>query len=209
MLTLIDNDALLKLARYGLLEQALQSLGVGYSDVRVLATAKYVLLPAGNRLRRCKDEGTATRLEEFLSKVGQVDVAQADSNAIDTLAAQPNIDAGEALLFAIAASTPDARLITGDKRALAALSSAEEVTHMCVALTGRVITLEVLFALFIKTDFATTQTSVRANADVDKALTMAFGVSSPASHQSACEALASYISHLKQAIGDLLHPLPD
>jgi hypothetical protein len=63
---LIDNDALLKLARYGLLDEALALFECTATDVRVLAAAKYRLLPAKNRLRFCKDEESAARLEAFL-----------------------------------------------------------------------------------------------------------------------------------------------
>jgi hypothetical protein len=49
---LIDNDALLKLARYGLLDEAVALFECTPTDVRVLATAKYRLLPAKNRCLR-------------------------------------------------------------------------------------------------------------------------------------------------------------
>ena len=201
---LIDNDALLKLARYGLLDTAITAFGASPSDVRVLATAKYSLLPTKNRLLRCKDEASAARLEDFLSKTVSLSTADTDAELLDTLNAVPSIDAGEALLLAAGASDGEAVIITGDKRALAALCSDDSVSHVAHALAGRVASLEVLFWQMVEQHFHDTQLCVRSNPDIDKALSNAFGMSAPASLDSAREALASYIRHLRGITNTLL-----
>lgn len=208
MTLLIDNDALLKLARYDLLDTALASFGFGHDDVRVLATAKYVLLPAKNRLRRCKDEASAHRLEAFLAKVKTITSELADEDKVDALAAPPNIDPGEALMLAVAASTADAYVITGDKRALTALSEEEDLQAVHATLSGKVLSLEVLFTFLIEADFEEVQACVRRQPAVDKALTNAFGVSAPAPLLSVRAALDSYVEHLRRRTGTLLHPPP-
>ncbi|WP_272819482.1 hypothetical protein [Scytonema hofmannii] len=144
-LILIDNDALLKLARYSLLDESLVVFGCVPTNVRVLATAKYSLLPAKNRLRFCKDEQSAARLEAFLRTSEPLDAGLADPDLLDALNAVQNIDAGEALLLAVGATVGDTLVITGDKRSLIALCTNDSVAQVSNALAGRVVSMEVLF----------------------------------------------------------------
>ena len=201
----IDNDALLKLAQYGLLEEALRSLNCAQRDVRVLPTASYSLMPQKDRLRRCKDEASAARLETFLASVGQLDAGLVDATLLDELIALPGVDVGEAQLFAAAAAQSEVLIVTGDKRALAALCSAPTVANAVTALSGRIVALEIVFAMLTDGDFAVTQSRVRAKPEVDKALTAIFGVSVPASLDSVREGLHSYVGHLRANTGDLLY----
>ncbi|ANB74923.1 hypothetical protein AYM40_20960 [Paraburkholderia phytofirmans OLGA172] len=208
MRVLIDNDALLKLARYDLLAPTLEVLGVQPHAVEVLVAAPYVLLPGKERLKRCKDEDSARRIEAFLGGVGRIDAQTADADLLDTLTGQPNIDAGEALLLASAATHVDTLIVTGDKRALAALCTDDSLAIVRDALDGRVVTLEILFAMLSSNGLKAVQDKVRLKPDVDKALTYAFGVSAPADPQSVFEALRSYIGSLREATGQLLYALP-
>ena len=208
MKLLIDNDALLKLARYDLLDKVLEAFGFQYSDVSVLGAAKYVLLPVKDRLRRCKDEASADRLETFLANVGTIDAAGANAEIVDALSAIPNIDPGEALMLALGASQEETYILTGDKRALTALGADQSLSAIHDALSGRILSLELLLAFLIEGDFASVQALIRAQPAVDKALTNVFGVSQPASLQSVRDALDSYVGHLRGLTGPLLHPSP-
>lgn len=202
---LIDNDAVLKLARYGLLTITLDVLGLSPSHVYVLSTAKYALLPSAKRLHRCKDERTAKSLEDFFSVASVLSSDSADYAIVDLLSEQEGIDAGEAIMFAVAAQDQDAFVLTGDKRALAALRSADAAGAVSDALSGRVLILETVFAALIQHDFTAVQECVRAQPTVDKALSNAFGVVAPASFQSVQDAMNSYITHLKKLTDPLLH----
>jgi hypothetical protein len=208
MILFIDNDALLKLVSYDLLETALAMFHIRQEDVRVLATAKYALLPANNRLRRCKTEQCATRLESFLPKATKLSADDADAAALDALAEMPGIDAGEALMFAVAAPKSDSFIITGDKRALEALQIGQSHHGVRDALAGRVLSIELLFSFMVEGDFAQLQAQVRSQPGVDTALSSIFGVSVPASPESVRAALDSYIGHLRHRTGTLLHPSP-
>ena len=141
MTLFIDNDALLKLASYDLLDTALNMFNIQWEDIQVLATAKYALLPAKDRLRRCKTEQCATRLESFLSRVTKLSADDADATTLDALAERPGIDAGEAVMFAVAASKSDSFIITGDKRALEALQIGQSLDGVREALAGRVLSV--------------------------------------------------------------------
>jgi hypothetical protein len=208
MTLFLDNDALLKLVNYDLLETALTMFSILPEDIHVLATAKYALLPAKDRLRYCSNQESANRLEAFLSKATKLTVEGVDSEMLDALVAQPGIDPGEALMLAIAASNPESHVITGDKRALAALHAGKHLVHVHAALAGRVLSLELLFLFLVEGDFARVQTCVRNQPGVDRALTNVFGVSAPASPESVRGALNSYVEHLRRLTGALLHPSP-
>lgn len=202
---LIDNDALLKLARYGLLDQALTLFKCNPTDVSVLPAAKYRLLPAKNRLRFCQDEESATRLEAFFEISNLLDAGLANPDLLDVLNAVPNIDAGEALLFAVAANNRNTLVITGDKRSLEALCSYDSVADVSKALAGRVVSLEVLFSMLAEYQFTLIQERVRAKPDVDTTLKIVFGVTFPADCESVKKGFASYISDLRSKTGTLLY----
>jgi len=201
---MLDNDALLKLCQYDLLDQALIVLGVEIHQVRVLNTARYSLLPKNNRLKRCKDETAARRLEAFIAVATTVDTNEPDADALDSLAGLQDIDAGEATLIAATIASPDALLITGDKRAIAALSNYSSLERFASRLDGRIYTLEAIIALLVKSDFSSTQHLVRQQPHVDKAITNIFGVSSANSSASVEEGLRSYIEHTRNNSGTLL-----
>jgi hypothetical protein len=202
---LIDNDALLKLARYGLLDEAIALFESTPTDVGVLATAKYRLLPAKNRLRFCKDEESAARLETFLKTSNPLDAGLADPDLLDVLNAIPNIDAGEALLFAVGANKRDTLIITGDKRSLAMLCSYDSVADVSKALAGRVVSMEVLFSMLTEYQFPLIQERVRDKPDVDMTLKLVFGVTVPADFESVKKGFNSYISDLRSRTGTLLY----
>ena len=108
------------------------------------------------------------------------------------------------LLLAAGASDPETLVITGDKRAVAALCSDCSISQVSNALAGRVVTPEIIFWQLVKKDFTHTQSCVRCKPDVDKAISNVFGVSAPATIDSVREALTSYINHLRGITGGLL-----
>lgn len=201
---ILDNDALLKLCAYDLIDEALAALRATYDDIYVLPTAKYSLLPTNSRLKRCKDEATALRLEHVLSQINTIDDTLVDTNLLDTLIGFPGIDPGEALLIAYACQQDGAILLTGDKRAIASLASADELKPVADLVAGRICVMEVLFKSLINVDFTNTQEMVRGRPWVDKALNNIFGVKNAASLQSVEEGLESYINHLEQHTGSLV-----
>lgn len=208
MILFIDNDALLKLANYDLLDTALVMFNIRPEDTYILATAQYVLLPAKDRLRRCKTEQCAARLESFLPRVTKLRADDADAATLDALAERPGIDAGEAVMFAVAALQSDSFIITGDKRAIEALQTGQGQEGVREALAGRILSIELLFSFMVEGDFTQVQARVRSQPGVDMALTHIFGVSAPASLESVRAGLDSYVAHLRRLTGTLLHPSP-
>lgn len=116
---LLDNDALLKAAHWNLLDAIPLLVGGTWAD-----TACLPQFP--QRVRRAEpklfaDAAVANALDACLRSCGALPAP--DLQILSALQAVPNIDAGELLLVAALATTPQALLLTGDKRALAALAS--------------------------------------------------------------------------------------
>lgn len=202
---LLDNDVLLKLATYDLIDEALNALKVQPEQVSVLPTAKYSLLPAKNRLKRCKDEQTAVRLEAFLKTCSVISQDAIAPELVDELVGIQSLDSGEAVLFAYAATHADTIVVTGDKRAISALMSSDVTANI----QGRVMTLESVFQVMTALEVELVQVKVRAKPTADKSLTNVFGKSQAASVDSIREGLKSYINDIVKKTGGLLWRPPD
>lgn len=202
----VDNDVILKLAQYGILEHLI-TLFTGPTDLIVLDSARYKLLPKRNRLELCKTENVAIRVQAFLDAAIPISSEPVDVEILERLNGSPGIDTGEALLFAAAASSNNTRVLTGDKRALAGLSGLQD-SHCAQALAGKVIMLEALIQGLAQNDLGYTQDAIRSNPKVDKALTNVFGVSAPAAYDSVLAGLESYKGHVKKTLGEILNDGP-
>ena len=205
----VDNDVILKLAQYGILEHLLKLFPGQDGHVQVLAldSARYKLLPKRNRTELCKIEEVALRIEAFLDSATKLTLGDVDIDLLEQLNAAPGIDAGEALLFAAAANGAEGRVLTGDKRALAGLAE-QNRNYVGPLLINKVITLEALIQGFVELDYAATQHIVRSNPLVDKALTMVFGVSEAASEENVEAGLGSYVGHVRKSLGEILNGGP-
>ncbi|WP_043308328.1 hypothetical protein [Pseudomonas sp. ML96] len=205
----VDNDVILKLAQYGVLERLPELFSNQDEPVQliVLDSAKYKLLPKRNRLELCGTEGVALQVEHFLDVATKLSPDAVDLDTLEIFNAAPGIDVGEALLFAAAAGDDNGRVLTGDKRALSSLLLQDSV-QLTTWLTNKLITLEALIQGFAALDLPAIQHTVRANAGVDKALTNVFGVSAPASADSVRAGLNSYVEHLRKQLGGLINSGP-
>ena len=134
MRILIDTDAFCKLTIGGVLDDSLNLFGASLSECGRLPALPYML-----RRGRLRTLYGAETCDALLSAAMDMPVIESSSDSyLDLLIAVPDIDPGEAQLFAAAAAT-DLHLITGDKRALRALRNVEGMPD---ALSGRVIVLE-------------------------------------------------------------------
>ncbi|MGY4661155.1 hypothetical protein ACVWZ9_001949 [Pseudomonas chlororaphis] len=205
----VDNDVILKLAQYGILEHLLKLFPGqdGHVQLLVLDSARYKLLPKRNRTELCKSEEVALRIEAFLDIATKLTLGDVDIDLLERLNAAPGIDAGEALLFAAAANGAEGRVLTGDKRALAGLAE-QNFDYIGPLLINKVITLEALIQGFVELDYTATQHTVRSNPFVDKALTMVFGVSEAASEENVEAGLGSYVGHVRKSLGEILNSGP-
>lgn len=137
MLLLLDTDAFCVLAAAGLLEKARDALGA--EGCARLAALPHMLRRGALRRRLGEARSDALlRVAEGLPAVRAPSTAWADR-----FAGIPNVDPGEAQLLAVAAED-DVLVVTGDKRALAAISQRVDIGG---ALEGKVVLVEQILDL--------------------------------------------------------------
>lgn len=134
MRILIDTDAFCKLATGGLLTESMRLLKTDLSECERLAALPYML-----------ERGTlramygAARCDELIPIARKMPLVKLSNAAwLHLITPVPDIDPGEAQLFAKAAET-DYLLLTSDKRALRALKN---ITGIAKLLAGRIVVLE-------------------------------------------------------------------
>ncbi len=134
MRLLIDTDAFCKLAIGGVLNDAVRLLGADLGTCGRLPALPYMLRRGGLRARYGPQACDA-----LMPIVDTMPIVELSSSLyLDQLAAIPEIDPGEAQLFA-KMEEADFHLITGDKRALRALKN---VAGLIDVLAGRIVVLE-------------------------------------------------------------------
>lgn len=147
-LLLIDTDMLVLLGGSGTLDEVLAALDFEPQHSRRLAAATHQL----QRGRAFKDNYRATVLQAALRTahaIAPLTERPVDPAILDALAGVSNIDLGEAELFALLAEHEGYYLTTGDKRALVALATREELTELRQRVAGRIIRLESVLKLLV------------------------------------------------------------
>lgn len=210
----VDNDVLIKLAAFRLFEGGLALLG-GSDEVGVLGAARYVVPSAIARNGRIADrEGAiaswrevADALEPLEPSADELDLAV----TMEEFAARGGLplDPGESQLIAISILRPMARLVTGDKRAIAAAETLRSEVPELTSLDGHVICFEqIIERLIAILGDAVVQEAVCAEPNADRAVAICMGCASAAYETaSSDEGLASYISDLRTYAPSLLGDL--
>jgi len=192
MLLLFDNDAFCKLGVCGLLDDAVRIVGTSLDECACLAALPYML----RRGPLVKQYGEAACLE--LRSVAQrlQSVPEGEANWLDRMTSVPNIDPGEAQLFANAA-THGSFLATGDKRAIRKIC---EITGLADALNGRIIVLEaVLIGLTADLGVDTMRKKLRPLIGKDMMISVCFSEGNPDPEN----ALGSYFREIALAVEPL------
>lgn len=213
----IDNDVLIKASRYDLLGQMLHldCSADCPDDIAVLGTARFVVQ---SRLQRSVEKGDASQraLDAFAAAHAILAILEPDdrelelATAIEDAAIEHNLelDAGESQLFAIAIVRGDARVLTGDKRAMVALRMLHPHVDGLEELRERVICLEqAMHKLAEKGDPLALRTGVCADPKADATMRICFSCTAPVVAEDFFPGgLSSYIDHLREKVGDLLAP---
>jgi hypothetical protein len=198
-----DNDVLLKLSAFGLLDEAIAALFVNPENLYVLSTAQHVFRK--NRKVSAKyNESIRDRAIEFVKTCNRV--IPEESPEFTVLGRI--LDVGEATLIAATRDVPSFVLMTGDKRCLKALVANSEISEAHKRLQGRVICLEqVLLLLIRRSGFDWVKARVVPMRDYDTALKACFGSGELAIEENVVAALEGYIEALRQAAPGLLADL--
>ncbi len=193
MRLLVDSDAFCKLAASGLLSDAAVLFHAGLGDCGRLPALPHML--RRGRLLRTYGTRACERLIPLAEHMPPV--VDSPTSWLEQLAHIPDIDPGEAILFATAA---DRRVpvVTGDIRSLRALKSLDRFPE---ALEGRIAVLEaVLLALCGRLGTAAVRSRVQSVPQVDNVMQICFspGVEEPEL------ALRSYLHDRKKALAPLV-----
>lgn len=206
---LLDNDVVLKVACYALADETLAAttiddvlpamLGVGRFFVRNrLARASNIVDPAR----------AAAAFERMLAAMTLAEPDDAEMAVAADLEAEAirrdlELDGGESQLLAILANRACSLLVTGDKRAIAAMA-----VVAAAEAAGRVACLEQLMAHVVGVvGSVAVRAAVCSEPGVDRAITGCFGCSmaTEPGDPGVLAGLASYVRHLdKAAPGTLL-----
>lgn len=208
-LYLLDSDAAKKLCQYQLLHELAGALGCALNDFAILPQLRF-------QLKLDKDDkalaklGTQTAVDLARDLVAAASTVEIEADAANPLLElnRPDIDTGEATLFAALHSNDNAHLCSGDKRAYIALSAINDVP-VVQALWARLICLEEAIYLIVqRCDFQHVSDRIRAMPSADISLSIAFGRSVASPRETVIEALQSYMQHLYDGTGGK-YVLPD
>jgi hypothetical protein len=193
MRLLVDTDAFCKLAIGGVLDDAIEQLGVEPGECGRLPALPYML--QRGRLRKRLGDDTSDALipvAENMPKAGEAGEAW-----LDRVAHVATIDPGEAQLFAAAAEA-ELIVVSGDKRALRALKDVEGFPE---ALSGRIVVLEaILLALCDRLGVEGVRERVQPLAAFDKTVKICFS----AGNRDPTAGLLSYYENLANELSPLV-----
>ncbi len=207
---LVDNDVILKTACYALVVETIDATTIAGIPPAMLGVGRFVIRGRLTRAANIADpERARAAFDRMLPLVALVEPDDAELAIAAELEAEANrrdleLDGGESQLLAILANRRCNLLITGDKRAIVAMSvvAAGEAA-------ARVACLEQLIAHIVgAVGLAAVRPRVCAEAKVDRAITACFGCSMapPPADAGVIAGLASYAAHLDRTAPGVLLP---
>lgn len=200
VLLLADNDVLLSAAHWGLLDVVPTMVGATWEEMAVLDSFPHRVRRADPKLFR--DPAVAQYLAQHLNRCAPM--PEPSMSAIEAMQGQTGIDSGEALLVAAMMNQVGRRLVTGDKRALVAMSALRE-TLGTDALQGRLLcTTQLLWHALEVIGSDALVACVRRYPDYDKATLAVMGRSGARSCEDIEAGLRSYLNDLDRTAPGLL-----
>lgn len=202
---LLDNDVVLKFAQYDLFGE-LQELCGGLGHIYILPTLRFRfhLNDDGKGLLLLKSTDALERVRSFSSSVNQIE--NTDKALIEALQNVPQVDAGEAVLFAAALQDDASLTFTGDKRAIESLFQSLEAQDIVPPLIGRVKCIEQIVAeMLIRFDSTGLIERIQGKT-WDSGLRACF---SSGIAQDIMEGLRSYYNDLNSRCGNVLAAFPE
>ncbi len=200
-----DNDILLKLSAFALLDEAIAALQVSPENLRVLDSAEFVV-----RGSRTVSQGYSQEVRErAIAFVKSCPTISATANN-EFILLNGLVDVGEATLIAATQNEASFLLLNGDKRCLVTLAMREEIAEVRVRLQGEVICLEQIISLLIqRLGFAMVKARVLPVIACDTAVKACFGSGELATEADVVMALEGYIAALKRDATGLLADLSE
>lgn len=201
---LVDNDVALKLCAYSCAEDLVGLFKAKQMSLAMLGVARHSI---GRRVKRARNICNPSMLSQQWSLLSSrviwieptdEEIAFAADLEQQALEMNVELDGGESQLFAILVNRLSPLLITGDKRAIAALEVIGQLLPY-----ERVACLEQVFYTLLKTlGAAALQSRVCSEPSVDRTLSIAFACHSkaePISASSIETGLMSYVGSVRKS----------
>ncbi len=222
----LDNDIILKLVTYDLLEPTIQTLGItDNAQVKILDSFKYKFSKPKNRTRGSRaNDISKYNIEKSLETantygcISESDVDKIDINVYAQLLdynktinnSKNTIDKGEAILISYAyslnQSSNNTYLLTGDKKCLLALANSGFI-DIIKQLEGKVWCLEQLILKDIEIfGFDIVKAKISPAIDCDTNIKFIFGYSIESPEDTVKAGLIKEITGIRQKTGRLLYP---
>ena len=205
---LLDNDAALKVACYTLVDEMVAATTIGGTPPAILGVGRFVVR---GRLRQAAGIADADRANEAFERLlAQSSLVEPDNDEL-AIAAELEaeagrqdleLDGGESQLLAILTNRGCRLLITGDKRAIAAMAVVGPA-----AARKKVACFEQLMTQIVqRMDWPTVRSKVCAEPEVDRSLRLSFSCSgADPGQEGGLAGLASYVGGVeKKAPGMLI-----
>ncbi|HUV69869.1 MAG TPA: hypothetical protein VMW15_09430 [Terracidiphilus sp.] len=208
----VDNDVILKGVSYGFLTELLAAIPEAPHAYGILGTAKFVLRKALQKRPPRRAEATKAELEAALTVLEILEPTEQET----ALAAQLEFEAqqhavpmhvGECQLVAMLVTREFHHILTGDRKAIAALASIALPAGIDPArLTARFICFEqAVRHLVVAQGAVLVKTAICAEREVDSAMRVCFSCASPEVDEASWLAgLDNHIADLRAASGGLL-----
>jgi hypothetical protein len=208
---LIDNDVLFKGVCYGFLRELISPV-CSADQVGVLGAAWFVVSKKIGKIQlRKSSESVLTDLRDFMTSVEILEPTDAEQSmaAEFELAAQRtavSLDNGESQLCAVLISRTLRLLITGDKRAIAAVDRLMENDARLLYLCGRVRCIEQLVLIMLSAGKgASLRDAICGEPSIDTTLTICFSCRSESGDdENFRKGLESYITDLRSKANRVL-----
>lgn len=207
---LLDSDAAKKICQYHLLHELANALSCSLGDFAVLPQLKFQLKLANDAKAFAKlgSVEAVNSARQLVNAASEVEVVAEVANPLLDLN-RPDIDSGEAILFAALHGVDEAELISGDKRAFVALSKVDDLPVL-EGLWARFICLEEAVYLILRsTDFQQVSEKIRARPEVDMAISISFGRARANPREAVIEALRGYMYSLVEDTNRKYLPLTE
>lgn len=195
-----DNDALWFLVATDLLTEFLQAIEVDSDACCRLPTSIFML--QGRTLKKLQKQflhvdWTQLHVLQRITQIPELSREAQNRKLIDVLSAVEGLDEGEVALIEVIAEC-DCRMVTGDMRALSALSKVAADLKLKKRLDFKIITLcRVLEVLLGSVERAILQERFTSAGVVHRTVQVVFGSEFGASQSEVEEALKSYLGYQK------------
>jgi hypothetical protein len=206
MLCLSDNDLLLNLAAWNLLQEFTRYLEADHKVTRenIYVLESFVRQLKQDPWREKYGEKAIERAVRFCDSLPTLYALTYDEPVLTALSRVDNIDRGEALLAAVALKYESSLIATNDINFIAALEADPTVAPYRDALSGRILHLrQVIVSIYEMTSYKHLKPCITSQKNTDRCIYQAFSKD----HSRAIADLHASVEDVRRLGGNLLYPI--